>query len=490
MSGTSRQAQFSESSNDCVPSLLRTFHNYRNLLVLEMLRTDRPSSDYSTKESDLTSVKQKSLRFIDLFSGLGGFHLALESIGHRCVFASEIDEPLCALYKKNFGIRPQGNLRQIAENKIPAHDVLCAGFPCQPFSKAGEQLGTKCRLWGDLFEKHVLRVIAHHLPTFLLMENVANLERHDGGRTWKKMRKQLEDLGYAVDAQVLSPHQFGVPQIRERLYIVGSRVGLSHFAWPASTNSNPSIFDVLDTKPKDAKKISPHVTKCLEVWQDFLDRSPKSVNLPSFPIWSMEFGATYPYTKYDSFAEISLPTLRNYKGCFGTTLRTRYRDDILARLPSYARGESGVFPRWKQQFIRQNRQFFEQNKSWIKPWLPQIREFPSSLQKFEWNCKGEDRNIWDYVIQFRASGVRVKRPTTAPSLVAMTTTQVPIIAWEQRYMTPRECARLQSMDGLAHLPEIETQVYKALGNAVNARVVGAIAKELCNSVLLRGIRVA
>lgn len=430
------------------------------------------------------------LRFVDLFAGLGGFHLALDSLGHECVFASEIDEPLCELYELNFGLRPHGNLRQITADRVPKHDVLCAGFPCQPFSKAGEQQGTKCQLWGDLFEKHVLRVIAYHRPTYLLMENVANLERHDGGRTWQKMRKQLEGLGYTVDARVLSPQHFGIPQIRERLYIIGSRVGLDHFSWPKKQNSEPTIYQVLDKRPRNAKPLSPQVTKCLEVWQDFLDRSPKSVELPSFPIWSMEFGATYPFTKYDSLENVSLSTMRNYKGCFGVSLRARFRSAILEKVPSYARGDTGVFPRWKQMFIRQNREFYEQNKSWIKPWLPKIREFPSSLQKFEWNCKGERRNIWDFVIQFRASGVRVKRPTTAPSLVAMTTTQVPIIAWERRYMTPRECARLQSMDRLKYLPVVQAEVYKALGNAVNVDVVSAIAKQLCCGPLAKSSHVA
>ncbi|HMO14910.1 MAG TPA: DNA (cytosine-5-)-methyltransferase [Pirellulaceae bacterium] len=429
-----------------------------------------------------------SLKFADLFAGLGGFHLALQKLGHRCVFACEIDDDLARLYQSNFSIKPCGDLRQIVENRIPKHDVLCAGFPCQPFSKAGEQKGTNCRIWGDLFSGHVLRVIRHHHPKFLLMENVANLERHDAGRTWLKMKKQLEAEGYFVKTAVLSPHKLGVPQIRERLYIVASLDGLDGFRWPQTTELDCDITSVLDVNPSDAKPLSPQVMSCLETWQRFLRAAPKSIHLPSFPIWTMEFGATYPFTKYNSLRDISVKSLRNYKGSFGQSLNCLEREDVLARLPSYARGSGLVFPKWKQDFIRQNREFFESNKRWIKPLLAEIRGYPSSLQKFEWNCQGEERNIWKYVIQFRASGVRVKRPTTAPSLVAMTTTQVPIIAWEKRYMTQRECSRLQCM-GEIELPSIPSKAYKALGNAVNAEVVRQIAYSLIGSTKMRSRRI-
>ena len=121
---------------------------------------------------------------------------------------------------------------------------------------------------------------------------------------------------------------------------------------------------------------------------------------------------------------------------------------------------------------------YDKNRKWIDKWKESILCFPPSLQKLEWNCKGEDRNIWKYIIQFRASGVQIKRQTTAPSLVAMTTTQVPIIGWERRYMTPRECAKIQSLGSLVHLPAASSRAFKALGNAVNAEIIYKIGKNL------------
>src|SRR6478736_2261643 len=98
------------------------------------------------------------MKFIDLFAGLGGFHLALKRLGHKCVFASEIDENLATLYEKNFGLKPVGDIRKVKATKIPKHDILCAGSPCQPFSKAGEQQGLDCPRWGDLFNS-IIRIL-------------------------------------------------------------------------------------------------------------------------------------------------------------------------------------------------------------------------------------------------------------------------------------------------------------------------------------------
>ena len=417
------------------------------------------------------------MRFVDLFAGLGGFHIALKRLGHECVFACEIDENLQDIYEKNFGIRPHRDMRSVNIANISSHDILCAGFPCQPFSKAGEQNGRKCPKWGDLFD-YVMSILRKHLPRYLILENVPNLLRHDSGKTWHEMRSEIEGIGYSVEEKRFSPHQFGIPQIRDRVYIVGALNDLDSFKWPKSDgNPETSILSALDNNPRDAKPLPQQVIECLTVWQGFVQRYPYDIELPSFPIWSMEFGADYPYEDTTPFA-IGLRRLCRYRGNHGSPLRELTLSERWSGLPSYARTEEDRFPSWKIEFIRQNRELYQKNKKWIDRWLPGVLRFPASLQKLEWNCKGEERDIWRHVIQFRASGVRVKRPTTAPSLIAMTTTQVPIIAWEKRYMTARECANVQNLDSLKHLPSPSAKAFKALGNAVNSEIVYRVASTL------------
>ena len=422
--------------------------------------------------------------FIDLFAGLGGFHLALKNLGGRCVFASEINPKLQNIYQKNFGIKPAGDIRQVHEKDIPPHKLLCAGFPCQPFSKAGDQNGLADKDRGQVFFE-VLRIIDKHLPEYLIFENVANFVHHDKGNTYQRIYNELKNRGYDVQYKQFSPHQFGIPQIRERIYLVGAKNGLGNFQWPVPPINSPplDIRRILARNLTKYKPISNNVIHCIETWQKIIQSIPENEPLPSFPIWAMEFGATYPID-YDSLWKCPLKKLQKFKGAFGQNLSGLSRKEIMALVPSYASYQKNSFPKWKRRFITQNRTFFIKYHGKIKPHLKALQLLPASSQKLEWNCQGETRDLWQYILQFRASGLRVKRPTMSPSLVAMTTTQIPIIGWLKRYMTLRECARLQSMNNLHWLPEGNTG-FKALGNAVNVHVANVIlAQFLKNSIQL------
>jgi DNA (cytosine-5)-methyltransferase 1 len=308
------------------------------------------------------------MHFVDLFAGLGGFHQGLARLGHQCVFASDIDPELADLYEKNFGIRPAGDIRD-AYKQVPPHDILCAGFPCQPFSKAGEQKGFKCPEWGDLFD-FVEAILKRHKPRYLMLENVPNLLRHADGKTWKDISNRLHRLNYNVDWARLSPHMFGVPQVRERAFIIGSRAPLDNFAWPRSTHdpSSLSIKTILDRQPSAAKALPTYFVEYLKAWQSFLAAFPPDDPLPSFPIWAMEFGATYPF-RMKTPSTMLVKHLSSYKGAFGQPLRGFSRKKaILAALPAYARDETNIFPKWKIDFIEQNRAFYRKYKSIIDPW--------------------------------------------------------------------------------------------------------------------------
>ena len=416
------------------------------------------------------------MKFIDLFAGLGGFHQALRALGGKCVFASEINVDLASMYEKNFGIVPHGDIRSANVNDIPDHDVLCAGFPCQPFSKAGGQMGLKCPQWGDLIN-YVIKFLLVKQPRFFIIENVPNLVHHNGGQTWEAICGRLRDLKYDVDFARLSPHMFGVPQRRERAFIVGDRNGLDGFFWPQPENHpNLSIASVLDDNPSDALYLSTNHLHYLEVWQKFIASFPKDIELPSFPIWAMEFGADYQLYGASPFAR-GYTGLECFKGAFGQPLIGMSAEDTEISLPNYACTKLESLPSWKIDFIEKNRAFHAEHRAIIDPWIDQIKDFPTSFQKLEWNIKGGERNIWKHVIQFRASGIRVRKSETAPSLIAMTTSQVPIIGWLKRYMTPRECARLQSLE-LKNLPATKNGAYKAFGNAVNVEVVKRIVTAL------------
>lgn len=189
--------------------------------------------------------KSKPLKFIDLFAGIGGFHIALSSLGGEAVFASEWDKDAATVYENNFKLKPAGDITKISEKSIPDHDILCAGFPCQAFSISGKQLGFEDSR-GTLFFD-VARIAKEKQPKVMFLENVKNLARHDGGKTLAVIKKTLDEIGYDVYDKVLDASKFGVPQSRKRIYIVCFRKDLKvkDFTFPKEEKVKKHVEDIL-----------------------------------------------------------------------------------------------------------------------------------------------------------------------------------------------------------------------------------------------------
>jgi len=443
--------------------------------------TFTPDLDVLSERKKTIIVEQKQpLRFIDLFAGLGGFHVALESLGAECLFAAEKESHLNKLYTKNFKkLSPEHVVSDITKHdlrNIPEHDILCAGFPCQPFSKAGKRKGMKDPTNGGLFDI-ILEIIDLQIrkPSYLLLENVPNILSLEKGKYWAYILEELKERGYSVDYELLSPHEFGIPQHRKRVFIVASQNGLDHFEWPKKGTHNHNIDDFVINEVKNIRELTEDKVEVLSLWQEFLTRL-KGQNSLGFPVWSTEFGATYPVEVNQSI-RYDIDYLKNYKGSFGLPI---VKDNSIDRnnVPVYMRDARRTVKSWKKNYILKNRELYQNNKSWIDGWKKEIMKFPHSLQKLEWNCQDEERIIEDKIVQFRPSGVRIKSKNSIPTLVAMNMTQVPYFPWLNRYMSIREGLALQGLNSLEFTLESLSQNYRALGNAVNSEVVRLISKQL------------
>lgn len=187
-----------------------------------------------------------TLKFIDLFAGIGGFRVALETVGAECVFSSEWDTNSQHTYVQNHGELPNGDITKISVDEIPDHDILCGGFPCQAFSISGKQKGFEDSR-GTLFYD-VARIAKQKQPKVLFLENVRNLARHDGGKTLEVIQNTLDEIGYNVFNKVLKSSEFGVPQARERIYFVAFRkdLNVNQFEFPEPQNETKVVRDILE----------------------------------------------------------------------------------------------------------------------------------------------------------------------------------------------------------------------------------------------------
>lgn len=377
----------------------------------------------------------KKFKFIDLFSGIGAFHIALEKIGGECVFAADIDKYAVQTYKDNFNIDSMCDVSKVDAKDIPTHDVLCAGFPCQPFSQGGYMHGFSDTRGTLFFE--IERILKYHKTKYIILENVKHLVNHDKGRTFSIIKQHLNDLGYVLTEKplILSPHQFGIPQKRERVFILGIHNSILKdknyldIEYPETPPKPCSVYDILDTNSEEKYNISEYENKVLSAWNEFHD----IVGCTTTPVWFDEFGKTYDI------------------------------DDLVD---------------WKQNYILSSRQLYEKHKEkidlWSKKW--DVKNFKLRDRKFEWQAGMDIDSIFDCVIQLRQSGIRCKRPNYFPTLVAMV--QTPIIGKLGRRLTPREAARLQSFPETYKLNSNDQKAFKQLGNSANVEIITYVAKQL------------
>ena len=419
------------------------------------------------------------MKFIDLFAGVGGFHAALTNLGHECVFACEIDKTMNPLYKKNWGIEAATDIRKVKPENIPDHDILCAGFPCQPFSTATAQLarkGLECPKNGDLFF-YIVTILMAKRPRFFILENVPALKGFDNGKAFNEIKKALKEIGYNFDYNICCPTDYGIPQHRPRLFIIGDRDHQPFFMnKPKLTGLD--YKSVLEPEPvRSDYYLSDKEKQILDIWQEFWDLF-KDYDLPQ-RVHAHEWKATYPYE--DSCpANLEVGELQQYKGPYGESLEGKDLKEIKKIIPLYAFPITGKMPLLWIKIINENRCFYQQHKSVLDDWLPKLKGFPRSWGQLMFP-KYKFDSLREGLLLFRRSGIHIAyRQSETPTIL---TDGGVIVGNLNRYLTPIECARLQSFPREIQLPETKAKAYKAVGNAVNIRVVEEVAKTLLEYAL-------
>jgi len=389
----------------------------------------------ATATATATAAPSSSnLTFIDLFCGIGGFHQALHQMGAKCLLACDIDKDCRKVYYDNYGIEPVENVKTIDPTTLPDFDILCGGFPCQAFSNGGKK---KCfdDERGLLFDE-IIRIARVKQPRFMFLENVKHILKVSNGEVIEYIKHKIADIGYKLQIFQISPHNYGIPQQRERVYFVCVRNNIameSEIVLPPTTEchgGNDATFQkFLDNKETIPPKyfIKGDILNVLEAWEEII--------------------------KQMTVGEKMSPTIM-----------------IHDAFVSYSQLELDAFPDWKREYIIKNRPIIEKYRDIFSKWYETHKELLKKREiygKLEWQVGPIQQNdsIFNHFIQIRQSGIRVKKGRYFPTLVAIS--QIPIYGMEKRYITPRECARLQSFPESFKLSDDDKKSYKQLGNSVN-----------------------
>ena len=369
------------------------------------------------------------MNFIDLFCGIGGFHQALNKLGAKCVLACDIDKDCRVVYKDNYGIEPVNNVKEIDENKLEDFDIICGGFPCQAFSNGGKK---KCfeDERGLLFDE-IIRIAKVKKPKFMFLENVKHILKVSNGEVIEYIKKKIDSIGYHLQIFNISPHNFGIPQQRERVYFVCIRNDIYNgedIVLPIY-KGKLDFEKFLDKKEDIDKKyfIKDDVLNVLEAWDKMV--------------------------KQFTVGEKISPTIM-----------------MNDAFKIYTQTEFNSLPDWKRDYITKNKPLIQKYRKQFEEWYKIHSELLQKREiygKLEWQTGliKENDSIFNHFIQIRQSGIRVKKGSYFPTLVAIS--QIPIYGKEKRYITPRECARLQSFPESFKLPIDDKKSYKQLGNSVN-----------------------
>lgn len=388
----------------------------------------------------------------------------MSAFGGECVYAVDIDPAASAVYERNWGLNPLGDITTVANDNavlVPEHDVLCAGFPCQPFSKSGYQRGMD-ETRGTLYW-NILRIIETRKPALVLLENVRNLAGPRHKHEWEVIIRTLREAGYLVSdmpgifsPHLLPPNRGGKPHVRERVFIAAVRADGLEEIW------NPLIPPVVGTQPVDGWnpqhwdletdlplddeeqvsgcELSASEVHWINAWDAFVTgmwEERNGVRLPGFPLWGDDWVPE---------AQLTVPD--------GT-------------------------PKWKSDFLIKNARFYDEHRDFIDAWTEEwefyTERFPPSRRKFEWQAQ-DHPDLWSAVMQMRPTGIRAKRPTYLPALVAIT--QTSIIGSRRRRLSPREAARLQSLpEWFDFGDQPDSATYKQLGNGVSVAAVWHVLRQ-------------